>query len=202
MILTREQRRVVQKLLRNRSRDQIQTLGGFAGTGKTTSLRALAEALPGWAPCAFTGKAAFVLRQKGMAASTIHSLIYTAQPKPGGGVEFRLRHPCEMGCEGFLVDEASMGSRDLHDDLLSFGKPGIFGGGHGQLANVGKDVNLISDPTYRLETIHRNAGPIAHFAEHLRKGNPARSFHGDGAVRVVRTSAVTDRILLRADQVI
>jgi hypothetical protein len=37
-------------------------LGGYAGTGKTTVLLALADALPDFAVCAFTGRAASVLR--------------------------------------------------------------------------------------------------------------------------------------------
>ena len=47
----------------------MQRLGGYAGTGKTTILSFLAAALPDWAPVAFTGKAAFVMREKGMAAT-------------------------------------------------------------------------------------------------------------------------------------
>jgi exodeoxyribonuclease-5 len=54
------------------------TFGGYAGTGKTTCIRELIEILrSGVRVCAPSGKAAFVLRTKGVAASTIHSLIYT-----------------------------------------------------------------------------------------------------------------------------
>lgn len=52
------------------------TLGGLAGTGKTTLVREIMT----WRSCsvvAFTGKAAFVLRTKGVIeAQTLHSLIY------------------------------------------------------------------------------------------------------------------------------
>ncbi|MEP5036727.1 AAA family ATPase, partial [Roseibium sp.] len=57
---------------------QVFRLFGYAGTGKTTLARHLAEGIDGDV-CfgAFTGKAAHVLRQKGCAdAGTIHSLIY------------------------------------------------------------------------------------------------------------------------------
>jgi exodeoxyribonuclease-5 len=52
-------------------------LAGAAGTGKTTLARHLREAL-GVEPVfgAYTGKAAHVLRRKGVPASTIHSAIY------------------------------------------------------------------------------------------------------------------------------
>ena len=53
-------------------------LFGFAGTGKTTLARHLAEGVDGKVVFgAFTGKAALVMRNKGCSdASTIHSLIY------------------------------------------------------------------------------------------------------------------------------
>ena len=76
--LTKEQRHAIRCIKRELAAgEQIQTLGGFAGCGKTTCLAELAEDYPDFAPAAFTGKAANVMREKGMLrASTIHSLIY------------------------------------------------------------------------------------------------------------------------------
>ena len=56
-------------------------LFGFAGTGKTTLARHIAEGVDGEVKfAAFTGKAALVMRNKGCdEASTIHSLIYRAR---------------------------------------------------------------------------------------------------------------------------
>lgn len=61
------------------------SLGGYAGTGKTTLARHIAENHGGDVRfAAFTGKAASVLRSKGcMGATTIHKLIY--QPKGDTG---------------------------------------------------------------------------------------------------------------------
>src|SRR3954466_2663054 len=55
-------------------------LFGFAGTGKTTLARHIANGVDGEVKfAAFTGKAALVMRNKGCDdASTIHSLIYRA----------------------------------------------------------------------------------------------------------------------------
>src|SRR5438477_10135442 len=55
-------------------------LFGYAGTGKTTLARHIAEGVDGEVKfAAFTGKAALVMRKKGCDnASTIHSLIYSA----------------------------------------------------------------------------------------------------------------------------
>jgi exodeoxyribonuclease-5 len=57
---------------------QVYTLFGYAGTGKTTLAQHLAATSDGLTLfAAYTGKAASVLRQKGCAgASTLHSLLY------------------------------------------------------------------------------------------------------------------------------
>ncbi len=57
---------------------QVFRLFGYAGVGKTTLARQLAEDVDGEvAFAAYTGKAALVLRSKGCkGARTIHSLIY------------------------------------------------------------------------------------------------------------------------------
>lgn len=63
---------------------QIFRLFGYAGSGKTTMARTLAEGVDGDVLFgAYTGKAAHVLRQKGCSgASTIHQMIYN--PKDSG----------------------------------------------------------------------------------------------------------------------
>jgi len=62
---------------------QVFRLFGYAGTGKTTLARHLAElAEPPYYFATFTGKAASVLERKGCrGASTIHRLIYTPKDK-------------------------------------------------------------------------------------------------------------------------
>jgi exodeoxyribonuclease V len=201
--LSREQRRVVRLVQRCLDRGQVQTIGGYAGTGKTHVLRALAEALPNFAVCAFTGKAANVLRRRGVGrASTIHSVIYTPTALPNGEIRFRLRPRAEVYCEGFLVDEASMVGEQIYDHLLSFGLPVVFVGDHGQLPPVEGNFNLMADPVYRLEEIHRNAGEIARFAEHLRKGKSPWKFLAKGRVHVLPEGSDTDDLLLGVDQVI
>lgn len=61
-----------------RTDEQVFRLFGYAGTGKTTLAKHLAEGVEGDVRfAAYTGKAALVLRQKGCGeAQTIHSLIY------------------------------------------------------------------------------------------------------------------------------
>jgi exodeoxyribonuclease-5 len=179
--LTAEQRQAVDRLVSFPR--PVRTLGGYAGTGKSTVVAVLRRLLRGFAVCAFTGKAANVLRNKGVPASTIHSLIYRAEEvawvDDGGrrltSATFRPKLPRDVPCRGFIVDEASMVGRRLHDDLCSYGRPLIFVGVHGQLESVGDSgFGLLLRPDVTLETVHRNAGEVAHFADFVRRGyNPA-----------------------------
>jgi exodeoxyribonuclease-5 len=67
----------------NSNDQQVYRLFGYAGTGKTTLAKHLAESAGNVLFACFTGKAASVLRSKGCpSASTIHSLIY--QPRDDG----------------------------------------------------------------------------------------------------------------------
>jgi exodeoxyribonuclease-5 len=247
MELSREQQRVFDALVE--SDEHVQTLGGYAGTGKTTLIIQLAETLR-YGVAAYTGKAAHVLRLKGCPdAGTIHSLIYrpvdntlaigkateylerlqkeNARPEDIGQAvaalalarkpKFTLRDELtdQDGDEipGVIIDEASMVREDMYNDLLSFGVPLIFVGDHGQLPPVsdtcaagaglhGESFNLMAEPMYRLETIHRNAGPIAYFAEHIRKGaSPASYRQGAGIVQLANGRAPVE-LLLSASQVI
>src|SRR5437879_12805740 len=76
-----------------RGRPSIFRLFGYAGTGKTTLAKHIAESVDGKVLfAAFTGKAASVMRSKGCArASTIHSLIYRAHESGEDTPSFVLR---------------------------------------------------------------------------------------------------------------
>ncbi len=166
MKLSEEQKFVIKEIIKLKK--SVQVLSGYAGTGKSTVIKHLVELLPNFAVCAYTGKAANVLRSKGMDAKTIHSLIYKAYTDEDKKVYFSLASSLDY--DGIIVDEASMVSEGIYKDLKYFEKPIIFVGDHGQLEPVGDKFNIMSEPDYKLETIHRNAGEIAHFAEYIRKG--------------------------------
>lgn len=202
--LTAEQKEVVRAIVRGvKSGEQVQTLGGYAGTGKTTITTTLHKFFPNFATCAFTGKAASVMRSKGMeAACTIHSTIYYPVKDEDGKTVFQLKPRSMLGYDGFLIDEGSMVGKDEYNNLLSFGLPIVFIGDHGQLEPVGSDVNVMKNPMYKLEQIHRNAGEIAHFAEHIRKGGDPRKFQTSGKVQVADASDATDDIIVNTDQII
>ncbi len=75
--------RAVDDWLRDPNGPQVFRLFGFAGTGKTTLDKHFASSVSGPVIfCAYTGKAALVLRQKGCPnPTTIHKLIYVPKDK-------------------------------------------------------------------------------------------------------------------------
>ena len=79
--LSPEQSKVFDRVMDwHRGPDRTFVLAGYAGSGKTTLARLIAEAISadGTLFCAFTGKAANVLRDKGCAtAGTLHSYLYS-----------------------------------------------------------------------------------------------------------------------------
>ena len=78
-----------------RGRASIFRLFGYAGTGKTTLAKHLADGIDGKVLfAAFTGKAACVMRSKGChGAATIHSLIYKTRRRRASNFGTRLPRP-------------------------------------------------------------------------------------------------------------
>lgn len=174
-------------------------LTGLAGTGKSTLLRAMWDQAPGQA-AAPTGKAASVLRSKGLPARTIHSLFYRLVSEgPGSatgerGLDFEFSGG--EGADGPLyIDEASMVTADVLRDLQSLGTPLVFVGDPGQLPPIGVDPGLLNKPTAKLEQIHRQAleSPIVRFAHYLREGGHPSMFRdgGDG-LKIISKRGLAD----------
>ena len=154
------------------SKRKLLTIGGYAGSGKSTILSCILEQAPDAIPCAYTGKAASVMRSKGVDyAGTIHSKIYVCDPKTS---TFHPKTREEVRAQGsyFLVDEASMVGAAIFRDLMAYGLPVIAVGDHGQLPPVSKDAqNLMESPDVVLEEIHRQAedNPIVAFSKWVRE---------------------------------
>ncbi|MBN1332020.1 AAA family ATPase [Candidatus Dojkabacteria bacterium] len=162
------------------------TLGGFAGTGKTTLiglLRRMArkkDEKSKWAFVSFTGKAARVLdnsireqkaKFKGDFTGTIHSLIYSPIEDSRTQEIIGWEKKDDLKADIIVVDEASMVTREIWQDLLSFKVPIIAVGDHGQLPPVGTNFNLMEKPLLKLEEIHRQAkdNPIIQLSVQVRK---------------------------------
>lgn len=180
------------------------TLGGYAGTGKTTLVAYVRQALRDNDPdvkvafCAFTGKAVRVMEQtlksqkvsrRGDTVSTIHGLIYNAEQDSGGHIT-GWRKRTEIKANLIIVDEASMVTEELWLDLLSFGIPVLAVGDHGQLPPVGSNFNLMAQPMIRLERVYRQAAdsPIVKLATMARTtGEIPPGRYGEGVVKYDRT---------------
>ncbi|HVQ44856.1 MAG TPA: AAA family ATPase [Candidatus Saccharimonadia bacterium] len=187
------------------------TLGGYAGTGKTTLISYLRQALTehdvdatvGF--CAYTGKATRVLQDKlresrtmrrGDSVSTIHSLIYSTEEGPGGAVKWVRKEALDRSL--IVVDEASMVDESIWQDLLSFGIPILAVGDHGQLPPVGSAFNLMEKPTLRLERIFRQEAdsPIIEVATIAREtGLLAVREYGAGVRKLDRAQPETGTIV-------
>lgn len=155
----------------NNKPEQPITLGGYAGTGKTTLISHFRKELYKINPklkvafCAYTGKATRVLEKKLIetesykaqdSISTIHSLMYSPvldTNKEIVGWQRKLKLQIDL----IIVDEASMVNRQIWDDLLGYQVPIFAVGDHGQLPPIEGKFNLMEKPDLLLTQIHRQA---------------------------------------------
>lgn len=167
-------------------------IGGYAGTGKTHLLSQIRKEIfnlfprLGVAFVAFTGKAASVLENKLINAGcrfsddyvgTIHGMIYRPETEWDPITKTQIikrwvrRDPDEIWHQLIFMDEASMVSRKIWRDLLSYHRPIVAVGDHGQLPPVGDTFNLITNPDYTLTEIHRQAlnSPIIKLSKFIRE---------------------------------
>jgi exodeoxyribonuclease-5 len=142
---------------------------GYAGTGKTELISRIAQS-PGVVVAAMWGKAASVLRARGVDAKTIHGLIYIPWRDKRGNLSYRKRDSLP-DVELIIIDEASVVDHVTFQDLLSFGLPILAVGDDGQLESIGTSGGFMPKPDIRLEQIHRQAegNPILRLATAFRK---------------------------------
>ena len=186
---------------------QVFRLFGYAGTGKTTLARHIAETAGGEvAFAAFTGKAAHVMRAKGcQGASTIHSLIYRSRGEDENGPTFVLNHDSDAAKAALIViDECSMVEEEVGRDLLSFDTPVLVLGDPAQLPPIaGAGFFTDAEPDVMLTEVHRQAAddPIVHLSMIARQGGRLEEGrYGDS--RVVSRDAIDPDEVLAADQVL
>lgn len=152
-------------------------LAGAAGTGKSSLIQYIIKNLKvnesDVLCCAFTGKAALNLNRKGNISSTLHSSIYNyVKNSKTGDPQFELRSyiPYKL----IIVDEASMISKEMFMDILSFKIPVVFIGDHCQLPPIDGDFNIMKTPDFTLTKIMRQAekSPIIRASQLAIKGLP------------------------------
>ncbi len=182
-------------------------LFGYAGTGKTTLARTIADGVDGEVKfAAFTGKAASVMRGKGChGATTIHGLIYRARESGEEVPSFDLWDEAPASkADLIVIDECSMVDAELGRDLLSFGVPLLVLGDPAQLPPIqGGGFFTEAEPDAMLTEVHRQAqdDPIVRLSMDIRAGDtlePGR--YGDS--EVVRKNDLDPQAVLDADQVL
>ena len=177
--LTEEQEIGILKIMNwlDHSSNQEFTFGGLAGCGKTSCIAYLCSVLRiPFAVSSFTGKAVSVLRRKGLTmATTLHKLMYESIYDAAKNKWNHFRRET-LDVDLVIVDEASMLSRKLYDDLLSYGVKILLVGDPGQLEPVGDNPNVMAKCDYVLQTIHRQVADsnILKFAHRIRNRKPFR----------------------------
>lgn len=179
------------------------TIGGYAGTGKTTLTAVLRKILANRQPklkvafLSYTGKATRVLqetlklhqaRYKQDFVGTIHSFIFAPVIGDGGQI-IAWDKKDKLDVKLIVVDEASMINQSLWSDLRSFGLPIIALGDHGQLPPIHGEFNLMEKPDITLEKIHRQAAnnPIIKLSIMAReKGEIPVGHYGPGVEKINR----------------
>lgn len=198
----------VKAWMRDKSGPQLYRLFGYAGTGKTTLAKELADGVKGEVLFgAFTGKAALVLRRKGCeGARTIHSMIYrvdeenvSAQPT------FTLNQDSDVKkAKLVIIDECSMVDEGLARDLLWFGTKVLVLGDPAQLPPVkGAGYFTNAEPDMMLTEVHRQArdNPIIAMSMTIREGGRLE-LGAYGSSRVITRAEIDAKSILDTDQVI
>lgn len=171
--------------------EKYKVIGGVAGSGKSTIIPYIASLCGEMfniqqftgkvAVCAYTGKAVMNLKRKGITnATTLHSFLYntTFVEDVNTGektVKYSPRAPFFFqNMRLLIVDEASMLPKDMFDQISELPFKTLYIGDHYQLPPVNNQFNIMLNPDFKLERIHRQNedNPIIMLADMVRHGNP------------------------------
>lgn len=209
MVLTNKQEQGLKITLeRYKNKEKYTVISGYAGSGKTTLIRYIIEALNidenKICYCAYTGKAAEVLRKKGNKnVKTLHKLLYDYYPKKTGG--FVRKPKIDLGYKIIIVDEVSMAPKELVDLLLTHNVFCIFLGDPYQLPPINKqeDNHLLDNPHIFLDEIMRQAqeSGIIRLTMDIRNQKTLDSTYGEEA-KIIPYSEINTDILVQSDQIL
>ena len=186
---------------RHKSREKYTVISGYAGTGKSTLVRFIIDALDvdedKVAYATYTGKAAEVLRKKGNPnAMTLHRLLYDSIPRQGGGF---IRIPKkQLDYDIVVVDEVSMVPKTMVDMLLAHRVYILFLGDPGQLPQIDKKEthNLLDHPHVFLDEVMRQAAEseIIQLTMKIRNGEDIPFMHGKEVIVAPKAELVTGHL--------
>ena len=209
MILTKKQEEGLKTAVaRHRAGEKYTVIAGYAGTGKSTLVRYIIDALDieedRVCYCAFTGKAAEVLKKKGNKnVSTLHRLLYEHIPRPAGG--FFRKPKLFIDYDVIVVDEVSMAPKSLMDLLFRHRVYVICLGDPFQLPPIDKDEDnhLLDDPHIFLDEIMRQEkdSEIIQLTMKIRNQEPIDYFNGN-EVKIIPYSDLNTGVLQWGDQIL
>ena len=206
--LTSQQELAINEVKRLLSQRQpIITIAGYAGTGKTTLVQYIIEALNyqmnDVAFACFTGKASLVLQQKGIPATTLHSLLYNSYMGKDGSFIHSKKSILDFDYKLIIIDEISMVSNDILEAAKSYKIPIIALGDIGQLPPIGEDNGLLQKPDVVLTEILRQEAenPIIQLSMDIREGKALQKQKNDN-IMIVDKSDLIDGMFSWADQIL
>lgn len=210
--LTEQQKNAIDKTVKwfRKPHKDTWSIVGFAGSGKTTVVNYIVEELGidhgDIAFMTFTGKAALVLRRKGVECSTIHSTIYSRELVKNelGDTVMKFVLLPSIDKKLFVIDEVSMVSDEMFRDVLSFGIPTIILGDDAQLPPVGGFNNYMKNPDVKLTEIHRQGkdDPIIRLSMKIRNGEEITRADGAGNVGIITSRTIPPEYLVKSDIII
>lgn len=207
-LTTKQQNGLNLALSKHRNNEKYVTICGYAGTGKSTLVRFIIEALDidedRVAYACYTGKAAEVLRKKGNKhAMTLHKLLYDSFPRPGGG--FIRKPKLSLDYDVIVVDECSMVPKSMVQMLMRHKVFIIFLGDNFQLPMIDKNEShtLLNKPDIFLDEIMRQAAEseIIQLTMKIRNGEAIEPMKGNEVIVIPKNELVTGH-LTWADQII
>lgn len=209
MILTRKQEEGLKIAVeRFHNNEKYTVISGYAGTGKSTLVKFIIEALDVESSkvsyAAFTGKAAEVLRKKGNEnACTLHKLLYDHVPRKGGGF-FRMPKK-HLDYNIVVIDEVSMVPIDMMQQLFKHKVYVICLGDPFQIPPIEpeKDNHLLDHPHIFLDEVMRQAkdSEIIRTSISLREFKPLENYKGTN-VQIIGREDYCNEMFTWADQVI
>ena len=209
MVLTNGQEKGLKVAVeRYRNHEPYTVIAGYAGTGKSTLVQFIINALniSSGDVCyiAYTGRAALILQEKGCEnAMTAHRLLYYSKEKPDGTFEHKPRKTLEYNYKLIVVDEVSMLPDEMWKLLLSHHVYVIALGDPFQLPPVDGESEILAHPHVFLDEIMRQAqdNEIIRFSMDIRARNPL-TLHKGSEVSVVTSCQINDAYYAGADQII
>lgn len=197
---------------RYRGHKPFTIIAGYAGVGKSTLVQFIIKELglkdDEVAYCAYTGRAAQVLRNKNCPnAMTTHKLLFYSKEQSDGTFVHKPRKRLEADYKLIVCDEISMLPKSFFELMLTHNVHIIGLGDPAQLPPVsdGEDEehHLLDHPHIFLTEIMRQAedNEIIRLSMSIRNGNPLTYSKGKD-VWIIPKNKFTDNMFLTADTIL